>query len=79
MRREKLGQSRGRKRVFGGDIKRWARQAMWCRELGGKKERQEKLSFACAAESLQLSYLIARGLNYFSESNKKKKNRTSPR
>ena len=54
MRREKLGQSRGGKRVFGGDIKRWAGQAMWCRELGGKEERQEKLSLARTAKCSHL-------------------------
>lgn len=46
MRRKKLGQTGRGKRVLGGDVERWAGEAVRCRELGGEKERQEELSFA---------------------------------
>lgn len=49
MRLKELSQTRGGKRMLSGDVERWAREAMRGRELGGKKERQEKLSFACTA------------------------------
>lgn len=39
VRYEKLGQAGGGERVFGGNIERWAREAMRCGKLSGKKQR----------------------------------------
>ena len=48
MRGKKLGKAGSRERVFGGDVERWAGEAVGCRELSGEKEGEEELSFARA-------------------------------
>lgn len=46
---QNLGQARCWKWMLGGDVDRRPGKAVWCGELSGQQEREEKLGFAGAA------------------------------